>query len=297
MSLVFPIPGTDSPSESDAQPGLSLDTSAYQRSKWQVVGAAVQGISHKRHGLPCQDAQSYRLLDSWDGQILLIALADGAGSAERAEMGALFAVEAALQTIESILLESPEACQDLEYLVREAFINARKLLVDLAEEEGISLRQLATTLTCAIIAEGHLAAAQLGDGSIVVKDSKGELIAVSQPQKGEYANETIFLTQDDSLELLEVELLDAPVQSLAVMSDGLVRLAMQMPANIPHAPFFKPLFDFAGSFEDLAEAEEQLTAFLQSERVCTRTDDDKSIVLAVCKPTSTLQDRVEVSGK
>ena len=41
-------------------------------SEWQVIGAAVQGISHQKQGLPCQDAQDYRVLP---GGVLLAALA------------------------------------------------------------------------------------------------------------------------------------------------------------------------------------------------------------------------------
>jgi hypothetical protein len=53
-------------------------------SEWQVIGAAVQGLSHQKQGLPCQDALEYSCLP---GGILLLALADGAGSALHAELG------------------------------------------------------------------------------------------------------------------------------------------------------------------------------------------------------------------
>jgi len=71
------------------------------------------------------------------------------------------------------------------------------------------------------------------------------------------------------------------VRALAVMSDGLTRLALKLPANEPHPPFFQPLFAFASAADGQAQAEEQLAAFLASERVCARTDDDKSLVIAV----------------
>jgi hypothetical protein len=73
---------------------------------------------------------------------------------------------------------------------------------------------------------------------------------------------------------------DQPISRLAVMSDGLIRLALKMPAQEPHEPFFAPLFRFVEMITDPAEAEAQLAAFLSSERVNARTDDDKSLVLA-----------------
>jgi hypothetical protein len=62
-------------------------------SEWQVIGAAVQGLSHQKQGLPCQDALEYGCLP---GGLLLVALADGAGSALHAELGAQAAVQASV---------------------------------------------------------------------------------------------------------------------------------------------------------------------------------------------------------
>jgi hypothetical protein len=71
------------------------------------------------------------------------------------------------------------------------------------------------------------------------------------------------------------------VKSLALISDGLLRLAVSLPDYEPSPRFFRPLWDFATQAEDETQAQEQLTAFLASERVCARTDDDKTLVLAV----------------
>ena len=65
------------------------------------------------------------------------------------------------------------------------------------------------------------------------------------------------------------------------MSDGLVRLAINVADNAHHAPFLQPLLSFAAEAEDEAAAREQLAGFLASDRVCARTDDDKTLVLAV----------------
>jgi len=68
---------------------------------------------------------------------------------------------------------------------------------------------------------------------------------------------------------------------LALMSDGLSRLALQLPAYTPHAPFFIPLWAFAAQAGMGNLANQELAAFLASDRVCARTDDDKSLVIAV----------------
>jgi hypothetical protein len=68
------------------------------------------------------------------------------------------------------------------------------------------------------------------------------------------------------------------------MSDGLTRLALKMPSYEPYVPFFQPLFAYIEGTSTAnwnGNAEQQMAAFLASERVSARTDDDKTLVLAV----------------
>lgn len=67
---------------------------------------------------------------------------------------------------------------------------------------------------------------------------------------------------------------------------------MDVTTNKPHVPFFQPLVAFAARAENQTDAREQLTAFLASERVCARTDDDKTLVLAVCPMDTTEQGEI-----
>jgi hypothetical protein len=116
---------------------------------------------------------------------------------------------------------------------------------------------------------------------VVAGESPDKLFLVNQAQRGEYANETYFLTQEDALEQVQVSVYAKPVNLLAVMSDGLTRLALQLPAQEPYLPFFQPLLAFAARANEEEQAARHLVEFLTSERVCDRTDDDKSLVLAV----------------
>ena len=69
-------------------------------------------------------------------------------------------------------------------------------------------RAYATTLTCAVATDGGLAVAQIGDGIVVARQEDGELFAAVQPQHGEYANETFFLTMTDALEKITLATAD-----------------------------------------------------------------------------------------
>jgi serine/threonine protein phosphatase PrpC len=251
-------------------------------STWQVIGVAVQGVSHQKQGIPCQDALDYAVLPNGS---LLVALADGAGSAVHADRGARCAVDAALESLIAGLEEDPNQDGDaLAELLRRAFHSARDSLEGLAGEEQQDLRDYATTLTCAAILPGRLAIGQLGDGAVVIGDLEGNYSTATRAQRGEYANETYFLSQEQALDRVEVQVIDRPIQALAAMSDGLTRLALKMPSYEPHIPFFQPLFDFvveALLLNSNGNAGEQMAAFLASERVSARTDDDKALVLAV----------------
>ena len=255
---------------------------------WRVVGAAVRGAAHERFDLPCQDMQGYRVLPNG---VLLAVVADGAGTARFSDQGAQVAVEETLRALETGLGENfPVGAEEWVCLVRDAFRAARDVVLDVAEKSGESAREFACTLSGLVVAQGGLVAGQIGDGALVCQDNNGDLFPATQIQRGEYANETHFLVQEDALETAVIEYIDRPVCALALMSDGLIRLALKMPAQEPHAPFFLPLFRFIEGEEDEVRAVDQLTRFLGSARVNERTDDDRALILAVKKGASNIED-------
>lgn len=272
---------------------VATEDASSECKSWRVVGSSVQGTSHARRGQPCQDWQGYRC---FAGDGLAVAVADGAGSARRSERGAQRAVEVALKAADwatrALLANKPDIePADWHDLLRWVFGRARRAVTLRAHAEHFPLRDYATTLTVAVAAGGWLAAAQIGDGAVVMQDSSGKMTTVTRLQKGEYANETRFLTERNVLKRLDPWVDRCEVKALAAMSDGLVRLALRLPSGEPHPPFFHPLFHFISTM-DLSEptshqaldsqnrASQNLAAFLASERVCARTDDDKSLVLA-----------------
>ena len=247
-------------------------------SGWRVVGAAATGTSHERIGMPCQDALAYQANE----HSLLVALSDGAGSAERSQYGAHAAVTASLDALSAALEDGlPEDETVWHDALFAAITAARSALENLAEIEEQPLRAYAATLSLVIVTSDRLAVAQLGDGAVVAGETPEELFLVNRAQRGEYANETYFLTQEDALEQVQMSVIEKEVNSLAVMSDGLTRLAIKLPAQEPYLPFFQPLFAFAAHANEEEQAARHLEDFLTSERVCARTDDDKSLVLAV----------------
>ncbi len=247
--------------------------------KWRVFGASVRGTSHQANDVPCQDAHAYRVFPRGE---LVVAVADGAGSSERSDEGAQVAVREAVASLASVIEGRFDWSQSSwQEAMQEAFRQARAALDELAAREEVDLRAFAATLTCAVATDDRLVVGQIGDCVAIAADTFGDLSTVVQPQKGEYASETYFLTGPDALDTVEVEIVSRQVKSLAVISDGLTRLAVKLPDYAPAARFFDPLWAFAVEAEDEAQAKAEMAAFLASERVCARSDDDKTLVLAV----------------
>jgi len=250
-----------------------------QSTPWRVVFAKATGTAHLNNGLPCQDAADWRVLPSG---FLTIALADGAGTAPQAETGANLAISAALTSLENSLANQfPSDMSAWIAALHQAFRTAQDVLFAEAQDNELTPGDYATTLTCLVAADHRLAFGQVGDGVLVARTSSGELYTLTQPQRGEYANETLFLTMPEALELAYFQTVELDLSGLAVMSDGLIRLALQLPGYIPYHPFFSPLWTFAARSASDSEANLQLAEFLASERVCARTDDDKTLVIAV----------------
>ena len=244
---------------------------------WKVVGASVAGTSHLRAELPCQDAY---LISYEAGGGLLIAVADGAGSAPRSGEGAHRAVGRSLAALKVATQQPPQDESGWREAMALAFAEAREALVNLAESEGEPLPAFSTTLTCVAAVDGWLAVGQIGDGAVVFQEEDGTLYTAVQPHRGEYANETRFVTSPGALDFLEVRALAQEVRALAVTTDGLLKLALLMPDYVPHPPFFDPLLKWVAQMESATVGEEELSAFLASERVSARTSDDKTLVLA-----------------
>src|SRR5947209_2277484 len=139
---------------------------------WSVLGESVIGTAHGGRNIPCQDAFRFRLfgpMEEW----LVVALADGAGSASHSDVGATRARDELVHRVEvldSIGLFSREGMTDL-------LGDVRSVLVAEAEQLGLSPRELACTTLLAIIGPSSAVLAQLGDGAIVLGNGQGYRVA------------------------------------------------------------------------------------------------------------------------
>ncbi|EJN10128.1 hypothetical protein PMI40_00215 [Herbaspirillum sp. YR522] len=94
---------------------------------------------------------------------------------------------------------------------------------------------------------------------------------------------TSFITDENAVEVLLTKAYVNQATLAAVFSDGIQRIALNMATNTPHEPFFAPFFKTLKSTTDEQEDQLQglLAKFLASPQVNERTDDDKTLALAV----------------
>jgi Protein phosphatase 2C len=249
---------------------------------WKTLWASAMGTSHAASERPCQDCGRVRVWSSVAEAVLLAVCADGAGSAEHSHMGARIACESVIEAVSRDLDHGGLTPFVAETIDDDRILGwlgeARNSIRLEAEASGMTVRDLACTLLLAVLGEQSALFVQIGDGVIVVADGDSFGL-VFWPESGEYEGETDFLTDEVFADHIRVERRAGRIDELALLSDGLQRLALDYAARQPHGPFFAPLFQHLRT-HDPESLQGDLSRFLDSPRVNQRTDDDKTLILA-----------------
>jgi hypothetical protein len=254
------------------------------RPSWCWAAARAIGTAHLESGTPCQDAFAARVLRLPCGlEVLVASLADGAGSAERADAGARLATSLSVEVVAEALADGAAVAKDAAALLRFAVEQVRLAVAALAGHEERDVAGFASTLLVAVLhAEGG-AIGQIGDGAVVARNGGGVWQPILWPDHGEYVNTTRFLTDPDAHDHLRVEEVPGCIESVCLFSDGLERLVLDLRARTAHGPFFDAVFKRFGGDPQPGHAalvSRELMSLLDSEAVNCRTDDDKSILCA-----------------
>jgi Protein phosphatase 2C len=246
---------------------------------WRHIAQSLQGPSHTADGTVCQDRNSVCVFRDHLTSTLVACVADGAGSAKFADIGSTIACDAIVKNAAAYFHDHG----DFDNLDRDEAIrwceDARTGIKAAAEERDCDCRELATTLCAAVSGPRSSVFFQIGDGAIILRNN-GVYGVVFWPQSGEYANSTNFLTADDYQDRLVFLATANGCSDVALLTDGLERLALQFDTQTPHVPFFEPLFRALRSADDVTGLNEGLRQFLGSESVQHRSDDDKTLILA-----------------
>jgi len=250
---------------------------------WRYIAASVIGTSHEKTGGACQDANACQIVALPSGEeVLLAVVADGAGSAICAGEGAAKSCRALLALMEQHFASG----RTVEQVTRDTASSWIASIQNVLEEEALAVsrerREFACTILGLLVGESQAACLQIGDGVIVLSDSEHVYGHVFWPDRGEYANTTHFVTEDDASEHLQFASINRRIVEAALLTDGLQAIALNYQQQSAHEPFFKGLFAPLRTAEEgcARELSKYLATFLSSPRVTEKTDDDKTLVLA-----------------
>lgn len=255
-------------------------TNPTDSTNWRIVAASAIGSSHRVTGSPCQDSNWATSCRTTAGREVLLAFAaDGAGTAPQGGVGAEAAMEATAAFLTASLDVIPE--EGVEALLVECAGRVSARIREVAAAAGLAARDFACTWLGVVATDAAATVVQIGDGGVVI-DVGGGLEMPVTPMSGEYANQTYFITDDDALGRVRTASVPGRAARVAVFTDGIQRLAVDLARNSPHEPFFRGFFEVlsqaAAADEDRLHA--GLLAFLGGAEVEKRTDDDKTLVLA-----------------
>ena len=250
--------------------------------EWVWVGAKSTGTSHLKAGDGCDDWASCAEFSGEGLSTLIAIVSDGAGSARFSHIGSRI-VCCRLTRAAMRFLRSGKLVSDItEQVVREWLDEVRDTISVAAKELSATPRDFAATLVAALVGESYSLFVHIGDGAAVFRsDHSHSWTVASWPAHGEYASTTFFVTDDPEPRVRLVSI-DFAIDAVALFTDGLERLILDFSTKLPHAPFFdsleRPLLGLDPGRNRKLSA--HLLEMLESPQICSKTDDDKTIIIA-----------------
>lgn len=146
-----------------------------------TYGCSQQGRQHIKMNKPCQDSNIRRTLSNgW----ILVAIADGVGSAKRSELGSREAVDAIASFCE-LAFPVDACCINLKSMMRTAMNYALKKVYEKAEAYELPEEALDTTLSVILWNGSRYVFGHSGDGGILGMHVDGRMEQLTHPLKGE----------------------------------------------------------------------------------------------------------------
>lgn len=238
---------------------------------WKTLNYEVIGKSHIKAKKVCQDKTfTYK-----ENGAIVSALADGAGSYEYSDIGAIIACKSICKFIGDNfdeLISISNANEVITKIVNHVVADIEKK----ADEMQCDKDKLSSTLLCVAIKNSDVIVFHVGDG-LIAGLKNGELKTLTMPDNGEFANATYFITSPRAFE--KARLLKGKTsgfQGFALMSDG-------SSASLYNKKLQKPAFAIAkliiGLQYTFSNAYLETVKYLMDYEIHERTTDDCSIAL------------------
>lgn len=245
---------------------------------WRIIGASLRGSDHVCRGIERQDAFAAGVAAG----MALAVVCDGAGSARCAAAGAGRFSAAVLEALEH------EARAAADSGRRFSIARFHDVILEAVEEcragiraEGLALHEHHATLLVLAARRDATFIAHVGDGLAGVAHLPADWrkAGLSLPENGEYANETVFVTEDDWWERLRCSWWSPlPPGGVAVaLTDGAMPFVIGPDGQGLEPGFMAPVSRYLFASGGMAAAE-ALAATLGSGEACRISRDDKTLV-------------------
>jgi hypothetical protein len=263
-----------------------------QTNQFSIVGASVRGRLHiqsENHNHRDDAFAGY-----FDGNWIVIAVADGAGSRNLSRYGAAYSVNAFCSAaMDAVHIEGPTRQDRLKEIILQAFRDTRTRVEQFSSEYGVKPEDLHCTLLGLILntVTGEASMGQIGDGLILGLGSDGEARPLVEPPSPGEVGVSYFLTQQNWEEYLSV--IDMAKEEIAnlntfyLMTDGVADDCQYgPPANI--LTLWARDIDReirSSAISSLKEGENDLKAYLNTYQA-QGSFDDRTLVIIYRKGTT-----------
>jgi hypothetical protein len=258
---------------------------------WHITIGQATGPGHDRSGRGCEDRCGWAEVRPG---VLLLAVADGAGSRRRSAEGAEHAVSAAGEAAGAVFGRGiPGSRSDwLSRLERlrtrtfELFDERIKAAIYAQDDSAASADDYGTTLCTLVITPAAIGYLSVGDAFAAVwRDPGGPHLVVPPPLDREHAGLTTFLTSASREQAARSGLIeDDRIVGVALSTDGLLDALLRLDTNSRVGPHWVAPLDFEHYFKRSASGAfdgDALNGVLASRRFASTSDDDKTLLLAV----------------
>ena len=276
---------------------------------WSYLYASVKGKGHVEENIECQDYSDVFINQDYT----ICVVSDGAGSCANSSIGAENVVKLVNIHFSKLIEENDwHTTQNditLEKWQQASYEALRKVRDDLERKsiEFDSFKSLSCTLIVVIHLHNKLLVTHIGDGRAGYCNLNNEWYPMMTPYKGNYNNETVFITSDiwkDEVGLckyIESKIFDDVIKAFCLLSDGCENASFECykfnkkskameDINKPYKKFFQENVDvhipyLVKAQKDQKELNEIWGNFLNSGNEKLKNEsDDKTMILAVKVP-------------
>jgi hypothetical protein len=278
---------------------------------WRIARASLQGTSHVTTNAPCQDYNKVLQFNDY----VIIAVADGLGSASKSDVGANIACSAAIdfvaKELRDIQLQNGLVLRlkkllriqngfvhhlkklfrrpvsdrvDFKKLLTMSVKHARNQIFLRAKLENSLEQEYACTLVLTIIRNSEYHLVHVGDGAVVgvfASENQETIETISGPDNGEYANSTTPITSPYYAEHVRYACnsSDKKLQGIFVFTDGIQNLCINHQTKQAFSGFFTPILQWFREFAPDVNLDDKCMELLDSPRIREKCDDDLTLVV------------------